>query len=190
MFKAYSWFSRCVLFYHLPIVCKFSRDRCNVDHLDKNYRTPLHKTPNRSQGHIHIILKDLVITEFGSDKWVRLLKMSGFASEAEAPLCRSAGKKPACWIHTSVKLTCILLFVCANVCCKLLLYCHFLECIERQLFTSYASIGILAIADIAEARRQIRINWIDMDRWLLVLPFVTFTFGTAASNKSWYAVLF
>eukprot|EP00434_Breviolum_minutum_P009290 symbB.v1.2.008187.t1/scaffold450.1/size202773/6 len=34
-------------------------------------------------GHIHIILKDLVITEFGSDKWVRLLKMSGFASEAE-----------------------------------------------------------------------------------------------------------
>lgn len=32
-------------------------------------------------GHIHIILKDLVISELGCDAWVRLLKMSGFAEE-------------------------------------------------------------------------------------------------------------
>ena len=37
------------------------------------------------RGHIHIILKDLVISELGCDAWVRLLKMSGFAEEADVP---------------------------------------------------------------------------------------------------------
>ena len=38
------------------------------------------------RGHIHIILKDLVISELGCDAWVRLLKMSGFAEEADVPV--------------------------------------------------------------------------------------------------------